>query len=829
MAKYVKDKLLKLNFNEKFLFKILIFSIRILLIFLGVAFLFSKTKTFEIIGFWILVIYSFYFLKFKKDPIKDLRYEDSENILDFFDDETKEILLDLIKEVEFLEDPKKAQVLLAIKLLNLKNIENILKRLGIDNKKMRKDFEEILKTVERFEDIDIRENIVNKILKNIEPILIKSYEISKNLNLKKITPESIFLALRIIGDLLVQEVLNKYSISPENLNSSIVMELYKLRVKKRYQIQSSFLFSPFRGRWLNRTWTSSPTPFLDKIGTDLTYLARKGELGILIGHKNELNQLLDKIKKEERLKMILVGREGSGRTTLIYHLAYLIVNDQVPEYYFDKRIIELDIARVYSLDPLYFSQNFLLILNEAIKARNVILFFPELHQSSEISQIWPLLYTYIRETNLSIISTTTDEGLSKLNALYNISSFFDVIRVEELDIDSAITLLTLEAIFYEKEYNVLIQPQAISRAVLLAKKFLSYKPLPGSARDLIKETIGFAKNLKEKIITEEMIGDVASRITGIPIKAPLETEKYLLENLESIIHQRLVDQDYAVKEVARVLRLYRSGIEKRKGPIGTFLFIGPTGVGKTELAKTLARVYFGGEEEIIRIDMVEFQSPDDIKKLIGSEDGKIFGILTEEVRKKPYSLILLDEFEKANQQVLNLFLPIFDEGYIKDGLGRLIDFTNTIIICTSNAFSDFIKEEIEKGKSIEDIAPILRDKLIEIFRIELLNRFSGIIFFKPLSKDDLLKITNIMIDELNGDLLKKFGFSIILNDRAIKKIIELGYDPVYGARPLKRAIEREIISRLSDLILKEEIKRGDKILVDFDKEFIFKKLEDENF
>jgi ATP-dependent Clp protease ATP-binding subunit ClpA len=824
MVKYIKDKIFSLSFNQRFLYKVLVFSIRVLLIFLGAAFIFSNVKIFELIGFWLLVIYLFYFFKFKKEPLKDLRYEDSSNIFDFMDDDTKEIIFDVVKEAEFFEDPKKTQILLGIKILSTKNIENILNRLGVDNKKIKKDFEETLKISEKFEDIDIKESITNKILKNLEPILIKAYEISKNLNLPKVTIESIFLGLRINGDLLVQEILNKYNISPENLNSSIVIELYKLKAKKTYQIHSSFLFSPIRGRWLNRTWTSAPTPFLDKIGTDLTYLARKGELGILIGHKNEVNQLLDKIKKEERLKIIFAGREGSGRTTLIYHLAYLIVNDRVPEYYFDKRIIEIDLAKVYSLDPLYFSQNFLLILNEAIKAKNVILFFPEIHQS-EISQIWPLLYTYIKETDLSIITTTTDEGLSRLNALYNISSVFDVIKVEELDIDSAITLLTLESIFYEKEYNVLIQPQAISRAVLLAKRFLTYKPLPDSARDLIKETIGFAKNLKQKIVTEEMIGDVASRMTGIPIKAPIESEKYILENLEEIIHQRLVNQDYAVKEIAKALRLYRSGIEKKKGPIGAFLFIGPTGVGKTELAKTLARIYFGGEEEIIRLDMVEFQNLEDIEKLIGSEDGEILGILTEEVRKKPYSLILLDEFEKAHPQILNLFLPIFDEGYIKDGLGRLIDFTNTIIICTSNAFSDFIKEEIEKGKNIEEIAPIIKDKLVEIFRIELLNRFSGIIIFKSLSKDDLLKIANIMIDEINMDLLKKFGFSIILSERALEKIVEIGYDPIYGARPLKRAIENEILSKLSDLILKEEVTRGDKLLIDFNNEFIFKKYE----
>lgn len=826
MDKYIKSSIFKLNFSQKFLFKIFVLTIRILLIFLGLALFFSGVKIFKVIGFWLLIIYVFYFLKFKNEPLKDLRIEPLDNILNFIDDETKYLLLDVFKETEFLKDPEKTQLILGIRLLDMKNVENVIKRLGINIKDLRKDLIDALKIIEKGQIIDIKLPFQTLIIKNLEPILLKAYEFCKNLNLKKIIPEFIFLGLRTNGNILIQEIFSKYNITEENLYISIIIEIFKKRIKKtKYQTQYSFIDLISRTRWINRTWTSAPTPFLDKIGLDLTYLARKGELGILFGHQNELNQILNKIKESNRLKIILVGREGSGKKTLVYHLAYLIATDKVPEEYFDKRIIEIDLPKIYSLDPMYFNQNFLMILNESIKAGNIILFFPEIHQAllMEItSQIWPLLYTYIRESNISIIASTTEEGFSRLNILYNISSILDPIKVEELDVNSAITLLTLESIIYEKEYNVIIYPQAISKAVLLAKRFLTHKPLPDSARDLIKETIGFAKNLKKNFINEEMIGDVASRLTGIPIKAPLESEKYLLENLEKIIHQRLVNQEYAVKEIARVLKLYRSGIEKKKGPIGTFLFLGPTGVGKTELARTLAKIYFGGEEQMIRLDMVEFQNIEDIEKLIGSEDGKILGLLTEEVRNKPYSLILLDEFEKAHPQILNLFLPIFDEGYIKDGIGRIIDFTNTIIICTSNAFSDLIKEEIEKGKNIEEVAPIIKNKLIEIFRIELLNRFDSIILFKPLSKDDLIKITDIIINDFNIDLINKFGFSIILSDKAKDKIIELGYDPIYGARPLKRAIEKEIISKIAEKILKQEFKRGDKILVDFDKEFIFR-------
>lgn len=831
MEKYFDLEIIKIPLFYKFIYKIILISLKIFITVLAIGFIFVKIPIFKLIGFWILIVYISNFLFFKNKPFKNLNYEKSNNVIDFMDKSLKEFIFEVVKSVEVLKAYDKTHLVLLLKLIGVPEIKNILVRLNVNTKSIKEEVEKNLLEIETLRMLDLELTPIMIIKNNLEIIFVRAYEISREFNLEKITFSTIFLALSEKGNPLVLEILSKYKIIPEILRPALVLEYYKKlfirKTRNKLQPHSLFLKPIFRRRWLNRTWTSSPTPTLDKLGIDLTYLAEIGELGLLVGHKKEVERIIYLLKSINNINFLLKGEEGIGRNVIVWHLAYLIIKDQVPERFYDYRLIQINIPDIYALNPQEFLTNIQVILNEAILARNVILYIPEIQNIfliPELSACWPIIVRYIKTLNLNLISTITKEGFSKLDGIYNFSNLFEVIEVEELSVEEAITLLTLESVIYENEYKIVISPQAISKAVYLAKKFLLHKPLPGSARDLLLETIGFAKSLNKKIVLPEMVGDVFTKITGIPIKAPIETEKYILQNLEEIIHQRLVNQEFAVKEVARTLRIYRAGIEKR-GPIAVFLFIGPTGVGKTELAKTLAKIYFGGEDQIIRLDMVAFQKAEDVEKLIGNEEKKIAGILTEEVLRKPYSLILLDEFEKAHIDVLNIFLPIFDEGYIKDGYGRVIDFSNTIIICTSNALSDFIKEEIEKGKSIESLSPIIRDKLSEIFRVELLNRFSQIIVFRNLNKEDVSKIVDIIIKDLNGLMLQKFGLTFEVTEKAKEKIIELGFSPIYGAREIKRTIEREILGPLSDLILREEIKNKDKVLVDFDEKFLFRIIE----
>jgi ATP-dependent Clp protease ATP-binding subunit ClpA len=273
------------------------------------------------------------------------------------------------------------------------------------------------------------------------------------------------------------------------------------------------------------------------------------------------------------------------------------------------------------------------------------------------------------------------------------------------------------------------------------------------------------------------------------------------------------------------MRQYRAGLAREKGPIATFLFIGPTGVGKTELAKTLAAIYFGGEEEVIRFDMVEYQDPKSTWNFIGSPDGEIPGNLTESIKKKPYTLLLLDEFEKAHYDILELFMPLFDEGRLKDSLGNIVDFTNTIIICTSNAHSNFIKEGIEKGTPISDIAIALKKKLTEYFKPELLNRFDDIIVFRQLTEDEIKEIAKLQLLQLAKRLEEEQGIQVAFTGDVAQLLANIGWDPVFGARPLRGVIREKIREVLAQEILKQNLQRGSRVLVKVSgKEFIFENL-----
>ena len=305
---------------------------------------------------------------------------------------------------------------------------------------------------------------------------------------------------------------------------------------------------------------------------------------------------------------------------------------------------------------------------------------------------------------------------------------------------------------------------------------------------------------------------VVERKINIPIQRAGKKETEKLLNLENIIHQSLIDQEQAVSNVSRALREYRSGLSRKGGPIASFLFVGPTGVGKTELSKILAKIQFGSENLMVRFDMSEYQTKESIMRFIGTPDGKISGSLTDAIMQKPFSLVLLDEFEKAYPDILNLFLQVFDDGRLTDSLGRTVDFSNTIIIATSNAHSNFIKDRIEAGDKIEKISEELKKKLTEYFKPELLNRFSQIMVFKNLSQEDIAAVAKLQLKSLAKDLEEQ-GIDFLCDEEATRKIAELGYDPVFGARPLRGVISEKIRSVLAEKILRGEIVKGDSVKI----------------
>jgi ATP-dependent Clp protease ATP-binding subunit ClpC len=387
---------------------------------------------------------------------------------------------------------------------------------------------------------------------------------------------------------------------------------------------------------------------------------------------------------------------------------------------------------------------------------------------------------------------------------------FETIMVNEISEADAEKLLIYESFLLERQSKIAVSFGAIKRAVVLAKKYLHDKHLPSSAEELLKSAVVDAERRGEKVVTPDRVTAVAEEKVNIPMHEAEGNEAERLLHMEEIIHEKIVGQDEAVTAVAQALREYRSGLARKGGPIASFLFVGPTGVGKTELAKQLAEIQFGSEKLMVRFDMTEYQDKTSFFRFIGSPDGTVRGVLTDAVREKPYSLVLLDEFEKAYPDILNLFLQVLDDGRLTDNMSRVIDFTNTIVIATSNAHSDIINDALVKGESMAQIADYLRARLTDVLKPELLNRFSKIIVFRNLELDQLPQIVNINLSELTA-ALKEQGIMLSFSPEAVAKIAKLGYDPQYGARPLRRAIDEYIRAPLSEELLSKKIAKGAKI------------------
>jgi ATP-dependent Clp protease ATP-binding subunit ClpC len=341
------------------------------------------------------------------------------------------------------------------------------------------------------------------------------------------------------------------------------------------------------------------------------------------------------------------------------------------------------------------------------------------------------------------------------------------------------------------------------------------KYLPAKAVELLELVSVKVAESKGKgaMVTKNDIAEVVSKATNIPVSKVTDEESEVLLNMEEKIHERMINQEEAVDMVASSLRRARSELTENKRPIASFLFLGPTGVGKTELAKTVTDIYFGSEKNMIRVDMSEYQHPDSIKKMIGSAEG-VRGYLTEAVRKAPFSLILLDEFEKAHPDILNLFLQVMDDGRLTDGQGRTIDFTNSIIISTSNADAVYIQDEVAKRTAIEKIKEvIINERLNKILRPELINRFDGIIVFKPLSEENVVDITRLMLAKIEKTLEKK-GIRMRAEEEGIRALAYQGYDPKFGARPMRRLLQDRIENIIANKILSSELQRRDTVVID---------------
>ncbi len=712
------------------------------------------------------------------------------------------------------------------KLLERKNIRAGLVRMDIDVKEVMDKVESLLK--ESLADPKFRADRAErkqKLLGEIEKIVALASQQALAADNRFIEPKDIFAALSYCDSTAVLRILQLFGVDPGDLEKALIFGRYRNSGLFR-QLPGTiggFVYKSYkvRHRVMNRAWSARPTPLLDQYSEDLTDFARMGEVGFLIGHREEYRRMVDILSRPSKPNVLLVGEPGVGKEALVTHLAYKISKDEVPAELFDKRLVLLRIGSLMAGagNTGEIQARVTRIVDEIVQAGNIILYFPDIHNLLKTSgkegvNAADIFLPAFASSAFSLIGATyPKEYKQTLEPQADFVEVFENIPVEEISTDEATTVLVYDSMILERQFGVTISFGAAKQAVQLASKYFRDKLLPSSAEDLLKEALADAKGKNEKTLNSDAVIDVAQRRVTIPLRQAKAAEAEKLLHMEDIIHQRLVDQEEAVKAVSQALREYRSGLSRKGGPIATFLFVGPTGVGKTELSKILANIQFGSEDAMVRFDMSEYQDKQSVFRFIGSPDGAVSGELTDAVLKKPYCLVLLDEFEKAHPDILNLFLQVFDDGRLTDNMGRTADFQNTIIIATSNANSDFIKSSIEAGKTMADISDEVKKKLTETFRPELVNRFSGIIAFKDLSKDDTFAIAKILLADLANDVNEKQGIRMQFSDDAVRQIAAWGYDPVFGARPLREVISNKVRSVLAEQILRGQVQKGGNLVI----------------
>lgn len=574
---------------------------------------------------------------------------------------------------------------------------------------------------------------------------------------------------------------------------------------------------------MNRSMTARQTPILDRFSEDLTQLARRGYLAPLVGRDREMAELLRGIESGRR-SVVLIGETGVGKNALVEGLARRMVEEDVPPELFDRRLVSVSAAQLLaSGDPSLASQRLLALLQDVALAGNVILVIEGIEALAGAGIGGPMdvaeaLSSELDKGYFIMIATTTPQAWTEYLERRSLAAKLIKVNVPELSEDDAIRVLMARSGSVEYQNNVFFSYGAVEKAATLAGRYLRDLALPESAFGILKEAAVLVRREhgEQAIVGAEDVARIIQEKTNIPVEAVTQTETDKLLNLEDRLHRRVIGQNEAVTAVAQAMRRARAEVREGKRPIANFLFLGPTGVGKTELAKALAAEYFGNEQMMVRLDMSEYQNPSAVSRMIGAPGDERGGLLTEAVRKNPFTIVLLDELEKAHPDILTLFLQVMDDGRLTDGVGRTVDFTNVVLIATSNAGTSYIQDQVKAGTSIERIKTgLIETELKGLFRPEFLNRFDAIIVFRPLELGDVLQIAWLMLNGITKRLDEK-GIGFRAEDEAVEELARAGYDPIYGARPLRRVIQDRIENQLADLLLRGTVARKDTIVLDAD-------------
>lgn len=662
------------------------------------------------------------------------------------------------------------------------------------------------------------EHFSSQILKLDEQILNKSLELSKKAQAKYLTPGFFWVAfLESIPN--VNNELLKINLHLTDFEQALIFQEHKRsKWRKIFIWDNDFAVRHLKG--VNRGWLSAPTPNLDLISVDLTKEAAKSGFDDFIGRSGLLNEVITILSQENDRNVLLVAPPGAGKSTLVNFLAKMIISGDAPDALSTKRIVKLDLSKIISgvNSEGDLAQNIKLAFEEVQQIQNIIVFIDEIQElgvgeAGEKFNILSLLLPYLESNSFQFIASTESQNYARvLEKHSNLIRIFHKVELPPASKDETLQILREKAIELMRTQNIVCSFLAINEMVELSLKYIHDRVLPDSALAIFEEC---KANITSAQITKATVEQVFSKWVNVPIDEGLDGDKkQFLLNLEEIIHQKLVDQAEAVKVISDTLRRASTDLREQAKPIGSFLFVGPTGVGKTELARILSETYFGHnsankDDNFLRFDMSEYQTEEAVNRLIGNFDNP--GELTEAVRAKPYCLILLDEFEKASAKILNLFLQVLEDGRLTDSSSRTTDFTNTIIIATSNAASLTIAQGLEKKLPLNQIEAEVKEELLKMFKPELVNRFDKVVIFKPLSEADLEKIVLIKVQALTKTLVEK-GYLIEFDPELIKELAKKGFDPILGARPMKRLIQDSIEAKLSRLILENRLQKGEKFI-----------------
>ncbi|HHQ0100812.1 TPA: ATP-dependent Clp protease ATP-binding subunit [Listeria monocytogenes] len=608
---------------------------------------------------------------------------------------------------------------------------------------------------------------------------------------------------------------------------------------------------------------------LDEFGTNLTDMAKNEQLDPVIGRDKEIKRVIEILNRRNKNNPVLIGEPGVGKTAVVEGLANAIVAGEVPSKLMNKEVILLDVASLVSGTGIrgQFEERMKQLIKELQERKNTILFIDEVHTivgagSAEGSMdAGNILKPALARGDLQMIGATTLKEYRTIEKDAALERRFQPVTVSEPSTKETLTILNGLKPKYEDFHEVVYSPEALTAAVELSARYIQDRHLPDKAIDLMDE-VGSKYNLSIEKLDENTVSERVARLedeknqalqmedyekaakvrdeitrleenktnnsfserpviqasdiqaiieekTGIPVGRLQEDEQSKMKNLESNLTGKVIGQEDAVRKVAKAIRRSRVGLKSKNRPIGSFLFVGPTGVGKTELGRTLARELFGTSEAMIRLDMSEFMEKHSVSKLIGSPPGYVgheeAGQLTEKVRRNPYSIILLDEIEKAHPDVQHMFLQILEDGRLTDSQGRTVSFKDTVIIMTSNAgatdteasvgFNTTTESKLEKGSDI-------LAKLGAYFKPEFLNRLDSVIEFKSLEKDDLVQIIDLMLVDLN-EMLAQEDVTIDVSKEVKEHLIDLGYDPKFGARPLRRTIQEHLEDAIADSLIEQ--------------------------